>query len=81
MDFPLFHLDLMGNRLLIAIIATLHVVISHSLGVGGMAIVAWMERKGLTDPDWDAFAKRTLFSFFVVTTTVGALTGVGIWFS
>lgn len=81
MDFPLFHLDLLGNRLLIAVIATLHVVISHALGVGGMALVAWMERKGLRDPDWDVIAKKTLFSFFVVTTTVGALTGVGIWFS
>lgn len=81
MDFPLFHLDLIGNRLLIALIATLHVVISHALGVGGMALVVWMERKGLKDPDWNFIAKRTLFSFFVVTTTVGALTGVGIWFS
>ncbi len=81
MDFPTFHLDLLGNRLLIATIATLHVVISHSLGVGGMAIVVWMERKGLADPEWDQIAKKTLFSFFVVTTTVGALTGVGIWFS
>lgn len=81
MDFPIFHLDFLGNRMLIAIIATLHVVISHSLGVGGMALVAWMERKGIDDPDWDIVAKKTLFAFFVVTTTVGAMTGVGIWFS
>jgi hypothetical protein len=81
MDFPLFHLDFLGNRLLIALIATLHVVISHALGVGGMAIVAWMERKGLQDPDWDQIAKKTLFAFFIITTTIGAMTGVGIWFS
>ncbi len=81
MDFPLFHLDFLGNRLLIAMIATLHVVISHALAVGGIAIVAWMERKGLRDPSWDIVAKRTLFVFFIVTTTVGAMTGVGIWFS
>ena len=81
MDFPLFHLDLIGNRLLIAIIATLHVIISHSLGVGGIAIVAWMEKKGLQDPRWDSIAKKTLFVFFIVTTTVGAMTGVGIWLS
>ncbi|MBK7961908.1 MAG: hypothetical protein IPK04_12360 [Bdellovibrionales bacterium] len=81
MDFPLFHLDFLGNRLLIALIATLHVVISHSLAVGGMALVAMMERKGLQDPSWDQIAKKTLFAFFVVTTTIGAMTGVGIWFS
>ncbi len=81
MDFPLFHLDFLGNRLLIALIATLHVVISHSLAVGGMALVAMMERKGLRDSSWDQIAKKTLFVFFVVTTTVGAMTGVGIWFS
>jgi len=81
MDFPIFHLDLLGNRLLIALIATLHVVISHSLAVGGIPLVAIMERKGLKDPRWDQIAKKTLFVFFVITTTVGAMTGVGIWFS
>ncbi len=81
MDFPLFHLDFLGNRLLIAIIAITHVVISHALAVGGIPLIAWMERKGLQDPEWDRIAKKTLFAFFIVTTTVGAMTGVGIWFS
>lgn len=81
MDFPIFHLDILGNRLLIAIIATLHVVISHALAVGGLPLIALMERRGLKDPRWDAVAKKVLFVFFIITTTVGALTGVGIWFS
>ncbi|AGH94869.1 c-type cytochrome [Pseudobdellovibrio exovorus] len=81
MDFPLYHLDFLGNRLLIAIVAITHVVITHALAVGGMLIIACMERKGLYDPEWDRFAKKTLFSFFLITTTVGAMTGVGIWFS
>jgi hypothetical protein len=34
MDFPIFHLDFMGDRLLIAIIAVLHVLINHGLAVG-----------------------------------------------
>lgn len=81
MDFPLFHLDFLGNRLLIAIIAITHVVISHALAVGGILLIAWMERKGLEDPEWDQMAKKTLFTFFIITTTIGAMTGVGIWFS
>lgn len=81
MDFPLYHLDFLGNRLLIALIAVLHVIISHSLAVGGLALVAWMERKGLQDPRWEPLAKTVLFVFFIVTTSVGALTGVGIWLS
>lgn len=81
MDFPLYHLDFLGDRLLIALIAILHVVISHSLAVGGLALVAWMERKGLKDPRWEQLAKKVLFVFFIITTSIGALTGVGIWLS
>ena len=43
MDFPVFHLDFLGNRMLIATIAVLHVIINHSLAVGAMPLVAAME--------------------------------------
>ncbi|NBZ89487.1 c-type cytochrome [Stagnihabitans tardus] len=83
MDFPIYHLDLMGNRLLVAVIAILHVLINHGLAVGLIPLVAAMEwygaRKG--DPRWDRLARRILFFAFLITTTVGALTGVGIWLS
>ncbi len=87
MDFPLFHLDYFNNRLLIAVIAILHVVINHSMAVGGLPLITWLEWKGLRakDPEtaarWDKLAYRLLFVFFIVTTTLGAMTGVGIWFS
>jgi mono/diheme cytochrome c family protein len=81
MDFPLFHLDILGNRLLIALIASLHVLINHALAVGAMPLVTlmawWGQRRG--DERWDHLAYRILFTCFVVTTSVGALTGVGIW--
>ena len=35
MDFPIFHLDFIGNRLLVAIIAILHTLINHPMAVGG----------------------------------------------
>jgi hypothetical protein len=83
MDFPVFHLDFLGNRMLIAVIAVLHVVINHSLAVGAMPLVAAMEWWGhkKNDQRWDRLAYRILTVCFVLTTTVGALTGVGIWFS
>lgn len=83
MDFPVFHLDFLGNRMLIATIAVVHVMINHSLAVGAMPVVTalewWGYRKG--DKRWDRLAYKILTVCFVITTTVGALTGVGIWLS
>lgn len=83
MDFPLFHLDFLGNRLLVAVIAILHVCINHPLAVGAMPLVTalefWGYRRG--DARCDRLAYRILTVCFVITTTVGALTGVGIWLS
>jgi len=83
MDFPVFHLDFIGNRMLVAMIAVLHVVVNHSLAVGAMPLVTaleyWGHRTG--DHRWDRLGYRILTVCFVVTTTVGALTGVGIWLS
>jgi hypothetical protein len=83
MDFPVFHLDFLGNRMLIAVIAVLHVWINHALAVGAMPLVTalewWGHRTG--DDRWDRLGYRILTVCFVVTTTVGALTGVGIWLS
>lgn len=89
MDFPIFHLDWMGNRMLIAFIAILHVMINHALAVGFIPLITLLEYLGLrkrkTDPQearqWDELARRMMFVAFVVTTSLGALTGVGIWFS
>jgi hypothetical protein len=89
MDFPIFHLDFMGNRLLIAIIAILHVLINHALAVGFIPLVTILEYLGFrqrkTNPElgkqWDELARKMMFVGFVITTSVGALTGVGIWFS
>jgi len=83
MDFPVYHIDFFGNRMLVAGIAILHVLINHSFAVGGVplinAIEWWGRRKG--DPHWDELARKVLFVCFIVTTSAGALTGVGIWLS
>lgn len=89
MDFPMFHLDWLNDRFLIAIIAILHVIINHGLAVGFIPFVTWLEQKGvknsspdqITDPDWDKMAYKLMWTAFIITTTIGAMTGVGIWFS
>lgn len=89
MDFPLFHLDFMGNRMLVAVIAIIHVLINHALAVGFVPLITLLEFRGWqkksNDPEgsrsWDEMARKLLFTAFIITTTVGALTGVGIWFA
>jgi hypothetical protein len=83
MDFPLFHLDFIGNRMVIATIAIVHVLINHSMAVGAMPLITLMEWYGYrtSDPRWDRLAYRLLAVCFIITTTVGAMTGVGIWLS
>lgn len=83
MDIPLFHLDGMGNRLLIAIIAITHVVINHPMAVGAYPLITTLEWMGLRrkDPAWDLLAKKITFVTFLITSSVGALSGVGIWLS
>lgn len=89
MDFPIFHLDFMGNRMLMAIIAILHVLVNHAIAVGFIPLVALVEYRGFRCriqqkeryKEWDDFAYKLMFVAFIITTTVGALTGVGIWFA
>jgi hypothetical protein len=83
MDFPVFHLDFLGNRMLIAVIAVVHVWVNHAFAVGAMPLVTLLEWYGYRrrDERWDRLARQVLTVCFVVTTTVGALTGVGIWLS
>ena len=83
MDFPIYHLAFFGDRSLIAVIGALHVIINHMFAVGGIPLVVALEWWGwrTRDSHWDDLARRIMFTFFVVATTVGALTGVGIWLS
>ncbi len=89
MDFPVFHLDFLGNRMLIAIIAIIHVLINHAVAVGFIPLVTILEyigykrnTLGLTyHQKWDNLAYKLMFTAFVITTSLGAMTGVGIWFS
>ncbi|HPG84674.1 MAG TPA: cytochrome c, partial [bacterium] len=83
MDFPIFHLDFIGNRMLIAITAIVHVIINHPMAVGAIpmaTLLEWIAHR----KKWSALddlAYKITFVFFVITTSLGAMTGVGIWFT
>ena len=89
MDFPMFHMDWLNDRFLIAVIAILHVLINHGLAVGFVPYITWLEQKGvsmsgpneITNLEWDKIVYRKMKVAFIITTTIGAMTGVGIWFS
>lgn len=83
MDFPIFHLDGMGNRMLVAIIGILHVAINHPMAVGAMPLITFLAWRAHVQGNrhWYELAHRILKVCFIITTTVGALSGVGIWFS
>lgn len=89
MDFPMFHLDWLNDRFLIAMIAILHVFINHGLAVGFIPYITRLEQQGvmrsgsgeITDKAWDDMVYKMMKVGFIITTTIGAMTGVGIWLS
>ena len=82
MQFPVFQIPYLGAGMSIALDAVIHVIISHGIAIGLGAIVVFCEYIGWkkNSPQWDALGKKLLSFTVIVTTTVGALTGVGIWF-
>jgi mono/diheme cytochrome c family protein len=81
MDFPVFFLDGIGTRLLIGVVAGLHVLINHPVAVGIYPLITLIEYLAYRKkwPELDEVARKITFVAFIITTTVGALTGVGIW--
>jgi mono/diheme cytochrome c family protein len=80
MNYPIWNLPASG--LLIALVATVHVFISH-FAVGGGLFLVWTERKARReeDPGLLDYVKRLSRFFILLTLVLGAMTGVGIWFT
>ncbi|HPC10782.1 MAG TPA: cytochrome ubiquinol oxidase subunit I [candidate division Zixibacteria bacterium] len=80
MNYPFWDTTL-GYGVLMAVIAVVHVFVSHfAIGGGLYLVVAERAARRRGDDDHLGFLRR-LSRFFVLTTVVfGALTGVGIWF-
>ncbi|PLX93423.1 MAG: hypothetical protein C0621_07485 [Desulfuromonas sp.] len=81
MNYPVWYLPEIGGNTLIALIAIVHVFISH-FAVGGGLYLVLAERKGLREKSeaiLDFTHGHSKF-FLLVTMVFGGLTGVGIWF-
>jgi mono/diheme cytochrome c family protein len=80
MNYPIWELPAPG--LLIAGVAIVHVFISH-FAVGGGLYLVLAERKARAEGDEGAlgFVRSLSRAFVLVTLVLGALTGVGIWFT
>ncbi len=82
MDYPLWVIPGISGALVIAFIAVFHVFISH-FAVGMGLYTALAEKKAIEsgNPDDMKFVKRTSGLILYVSAIIGAITGVGIWFS
>ena len=81
MNYPVWYLPGTGGGLLIAIIAIVHVFISH-FAVGGGLYLVMTERKALREnnPALLEFTRVHAKFFMLVSLVFGGITGVGIWF-
>lgn len=80
MNYPIWELPAGG--LLIAVVAILHVIVSH-FAVGGGLFLVLTERKARREEDAAllGYVKRHSRFFVLLTLVFGAITGVGIWFT
>jgi mono/diheme cytochrome c family protein len=83
MDFLLFQVPHLGNGMVIGVNAIVHVIISHGVAIGLMAMIFMAEYIGIkkNSETWEDFAKELLKPAVIIITGVGAVTGVGIWFT
>ena len=83
MNYPVWDVPVLGSGLIVAIIAIVHMLISHlAIGGGAFLFVAelWSDRQadGARVREW---LHKYATYFLVYTTVFGAVTGVGIWFA
>jgi mono/diheme cytochrome c family protein len=83
MQFPYYQFPFFGDGLLIAFDAILHVFISHGVAIGVVTMIVLAEYIGYRDNElnWENFAKSAMKSTVIIITSVGAITGIGIWFT
>lgn len=82
MNYPIWEIPFLGGAPVIAAIAILHVFISH-LAIGAGLLLVLTERKAYRENDDGilAYTRRNAQLLILLSLVLGALTGVGIWFS
>lgn len=78
-DYPIWDVGL-GGGVLMAIVAVLHVIVSH-FAVGGGLVIAVTETLAVrrNDHEMRELARRSSLVLILVSTVFGAISGVGIW--
>jgi cytochrome c553 len=82
MDYPLFLVPHIGGSWLIGAVAIFHVIIAHFAIGGGLLMVATEQigaRRG--NALWLTFARKHAVFLILLSSVLGALSGVGIWFT
>jgi hypothetical protein len=81
MNYPVWELTTVGGGSLIALIAVLHVYISH-LAVGGGLFLWLTDLKAVrtADASLTDYVRRHTWFFLLLTMVFGGVSGVGIWF-
>jgi mono/diheme cytochrome c family protein len=81
MDYPIREFAV-GGGILIAVVAILHVVVSH-FAVGGGLVMAVLETAAVKrgDRPMRSLVKRSSTILLLLSTVFGAISGVGIWFT
>ncbi|WP_332646905.1 c-type cytochrome [Lysinibacillus sp. 54212] len=83
MNFPSIDFSWFGNGTVIAVIAIIHVIISHGVAIGMTVLTVSAEYRAMkkNNEKLNLLAKNMAKWVLIITTTAGAMTGVGIWFS
>lgn len=82
LNYPVWEIPYLGGGMLIAIVATIHVFVAH-FAIGGGLFLVMTERKAYKEKDeriLDYVQRHSRF-FLLLTLVLGAMTGVGIWFT
>ncbi len=80
MNYPIW--DVPASGLLIAIVAILHVFVSHfAVGGGLFLVLAEMKARRENDGGFLDYLRRHSRFFILLTLVFGAVSGVGIWFT
>jgi cytochrome d ubiquinol oxidase subunit I len=82
MHYPWWYVPFLTSPMLIAAIATVHVLVSHYAVGGGLFLAvetAFAYRSGRKD--YLAYLKEHAWFFVLLTVAFGAITGVGIWWT
>lgn len=82
MNYPFFTVPLIGGGLLIGAVAVVHIFVSHfAIGGGLFLVLAEKKTRSRGDTAFLSYLKFHSLVFIMLTLVLGALTGVGIWFT